>query len=1022
MAKGKKKQLKTIQATICPLLLKEIIEKEVWQSQNFLAFRRTHDIQEIIDRHRVFSNKKVLYKFQEEALKYAIDSILAYYHWFHNFNQNFYFYNIDETDTTLSGTTYGEQMKNTLYQHYNHRIRSHTSQCAKTFPPKYSEVEEEVMKLFYPNNYIGKTEIPFKDIVNMTSMWMATGSGKTLVIASLIDILFELMEKGLIPTKPVLFLTAREDLLRHFQKHVQEQGRLHVKNLREVRRYSNTLIKDRIVYVYPAYLITKEEKNNEIDFRNYELGGKWYIILDEAHKGDGDSVIKHRIAAMARNGYLFNFSATFTGEIEQLTTAYEFNLHSFIEQGYGKNIVLFKESVNLPKNGTVRRSSRDAILASLLLLAAEREIAFNKNKKYLYHMHAPLGVYIVRTVEGNNKKYKKELKQAMSDMQALLTVLIDVASGTNVSDQDLINAAKKITNSDKFSPEFYSDKQLNADFYAQQIADVIYEQQNQINPNRLRALLYKNIFGTDGPTNIRFTAIEKSDEVVLKNGNEEKFALIRVAATKDIKNFLIQQFGLKESDSISNKIFDHLDEEDNRNISILLGSRKFYEGWDSSRPNVITFIGLGTNENNSKFVLQAIGRGVRVKWDDRYGQHVIHGNFIGQEQHLLETLFVFATDNEIMDKILQGIATEKRAALIERISSIKKNPQIKTNSPVSLIVPKIIKKIDTISSNANIAIRVPQGYEKIIKSATDGKLFHLLAPVLVQYDITEEAIKELLNYVRKHVMPDNSIDSNRFIREFHKSTRFLLTYSLLYSNTIKAIKFRKLKDDDIIHFQHMELVGKDKNIRTNIFNQVKQALQSAIQQQQQQSLSSSNYDISVKILSTHFYIPVITSDLQKDIYVRHAINEQSERTFIEDLITNINLLSQKFGDKWVISKLDESIDKIHFPYQDVDGELREYYPDFIMWTQIDDTIIITLIDPKSIAYSSPLNKIKGICTIFEDANTQKPKTFTYNNLKVGVIALVYNQQPLPPNDPYAPYTVNSITDLVNRIEQAHKAL
>ena len=45
---------------------------------------------------------------------------------------------------------------------------------------------------------------------------------------------------------------------------------------------------------------------------------------------------------------------------------------------------------------------------------------------------------------------------------------------------------------------------------------------------------------------------------------------------------------------------------------MLLGSRSFYEGWDSNRPNVINMINIG-KQDAKKFVLQGIGRGIRIE-------------------------------------------------------------------------------------------------------------------------------------------------------------------------------------------------------------------------------------------------------------------------------------------------------------------------------------------------------------------------------------------------------------------------
>jgi superfamily II DNA or RNA helicase len=50
--------------------------------------------------------------------------------------------------------------------------------------------------------------------------WMATGSGKTLVIVKLIEVLWTLMGRDEILACDVLVLTHREDLLKQLREHV----------------------------------------------------------------------------------------------------------------------------------------------------------------------------------------------------------------------------------------------------------------------------------------------------------------------------------------------------------------------------------------------------------------------------------------------------------------------------------------------------------------------------------------------------------------------------------------------------------------------------------------------------------------------------------------------------------------------------------------------------------------------------------------------------------------------------------
>lgn len=69
---------------------------------------------------------------------------------------------------------------------------------------------------------------------------------------------------------------------------------------------------------------------------------------------------------------------------------------------------------------------------------------------------------------------------------------------------------------------------------------------------------------------------------------------------------------MKLSESFENEsYFKNLN--NSLDINILMGSRSFYEGWDSNRPNVLLFINIGTGNDAKKFVMQSVGRGIRIE-------------------------------------------------------------------------------------------------------------------------------------------------------------------------------------------------------------------------------------------------------------------------------------------------------------------------------------------------------------------------------------------------------------------------
>lgn len=114
--------------------------------------------------------------------------------------------------------------------------------------------------------------------------------------------------------------------------------------------------------------------------------------------------------------------------------------------------------------------------------------------------------------------------------------------------------------------------------------------------------------------------------------------------------------------------FENLNREDS-DINILMGSRSFYEGWDSNRPNVINYINIGIGEDARKFTLQSVGRGVRIEpiRDRRKRLRSLHNaqeisedlfSKIKDKVLPVETLFIFGTNREVLKTVIGRLEVE----------------------------------------------------------------------------------------------------------------------------------------------------------------------------------------------------------------------------------------------------------------------------------------------------------------------------------------------------------------------------
>jgi len=224
-----------------------------------------------------FSRNKRLWDYQQEALQYALRALWKYYEDFRDYREG----EPPEAD---------EERKHKLWQWYR------DNGLEESLDFRLEGLRRDIRRLlegYYPAE---NGCIPYHHFINRMGFWMATGSGKSLVLIKLIQLLWHLMRRGEIPQCDILILTARDDLLEQLRTHIAEfnQGRtdfrIHLADLKaypDVKRSSLPTVGEHeiTVFFYRADNLSDEQKERIVDFHNYENRGHWYVLLDEAHKG-----------------------------------------------------------------------------------------------------------------------------------------------------------------------------------------------------------------------------------------------------------------------------------------------------------------------------------------------------------------------------------------------------------------------------------------------------------------------------------------------------------------------------------------------------------------------------------------------------------------------------------------------------------------------------------------------------------------------------------------------------------------
>lgn len=842
-------------------------------------------------------------------------------------------------------------------------------------------------------------KIPYEHFINRMSFWMATGSGKSLVLIKLIEVLRDLIQRGEIPPHDILVLTHRDDLIDQLKIHVNEfnaaRSDIFIK-LRELKEYADakrehpSLFKEQelTVFYYRSDNLSDEQKEKIIDFRNYDDQGQWYVLLDEAHKGDREeSKRQHIYSILSRNGFLFNFSATFTDPRDLITTVSNFNLSEFIKAGYGKHIAILKQEIRAFRGDEDYNDEekQKVVLKSLMMLAYASKFYEDVRGVRADSYHKPLLLTLVHSVNTEE-----------SDLKLFFRKLERIGKGA-ISDDAWQQAKDELGDEFRERPSlmFEEGRRIDIDqqvFEGLSKGDILEHVYNSSSSGEIEILVR--------PSNRQELAFK------LKT-SDRPFALIKIG---DISGWLKEELaGYEINERFEDETYFERLNEDDSEINILMGSRSFYEGWDSNRPNVINFINIGIGTDAKKFILQSLGRGVRIeplknkrkRLLQLYNAKEVEEDLFRQIKDKvlpIETLFIFGTNRNALHTVIEQLDQEKgeykQLSLFDISEEAKKHrlliPTYK-EADYTLVGQRSLAKFEITPSELDLL-------KRYIEFLGDDRV------LLAMYEAELEKLRILRHSLSNH--DDYYKHDGRSFKNIDLLVRRIFDY---FSVVPKEFERLKELEEEIRHFKSIKVSLKDISDLQSRVEKVKQyptllkelraqygVLPPEEYMQKARSLSDvEQFDedgkrIRIKYVANHYYIPVILSEREKVDYIKHIIKTPSEVKFVNDLERYLESDSKfKEFDWWLFSKLDESLDEVYIPYYNPKrNSISHFNPDFIFWLQKGDRYSIVFIDPKGISHTDYMHKVDGYRMIFEqDGNGRR--VLDHEGLKVRVFTFLY---------------------------------
>ncbi|WP_139523616.1 DEAD/DEAH box helicase family protein [Helicobacter pylori] len=864
-----------------------------------------------------FDNNKELLDYQQQALINAFRMLVAYFRDFKENKKEFYaFY---QKHYSFANCDFAKKKLNPL-------LKSH----------------------FKVENHC----VSFENFINRLAFYMATGSGKTIVIIKLVELLSVAMGMGLIPKKNIMFFSANEHLIKQFEKEIEKYNRgkdyfkqIDFKSLKSVKNKDfyhapkDFFIEKIVLFYYRADLMSDEEsKENLLNYKDYWDNGENYVILDEAHKGNKTESKRQAIfSLLSLKGFLFNFSATFTEESDLITAVYNLSVGEWVKLGYGKESVLLKKN-NLNAFKELKdlndREKEIALLKALLLLGMQKRY---QTEGYFYD---PLMLVFTHSVNVKN-----------SDAEIFFKTLARVIENDDGSDflkakDDLLEELK--------NPEFlFSDDKDKEKEYKYKI-EVFKESLNDMDFKGLKEAVF---YASNGHIEVIINP-KNNQEIAFKlNTSDKVFCLIKIG---DITEWIREKLKSVKvvSKNLSFKEESYFSQIDKSSINILVGSRTFDTGWDSTRPSVILFLNIGLDDDAKKLVKQSFGRGVRIESVKNQRQRLAYLDIdeaikekLKPNAAMLETLFVIPTNHASLEAILKFQKESENKG--ENRGSWREIKLEKTPIKHALFVPCYRKE----QTNA-LKISQSASFKMSEKNFKDLKeYFHLMSEkhFILKHEIYNPKdytlLKDLIQTVHfKKVSTWHYKDLDYMISEIKGK---------LYPNQkVPKDEFNALDSEKIVHFKRIKVRTDKKEKLIQTIQEVKEyapldkeTLRTKIAQgeididnidKHKQDRTFKVGDAELLKLKEHYYTPLIKA--KNCDWLKHVVKVKSESDFLEELLKITETLQENY-DFWAFSKIDEHLDNLFIPYIDNATE-RRFFPDFIFWLEKGDTQIICFIDPK----------------------------------------------------------------------------
>lgn len=409
---------------------------------------------------------------------------------------------------------------------------------------------------------------------------------------------------------------------------------------------------------------------NSIATRN--LGDQNLILVDEGHRGMGKSDeegwYKQR-ERLVEKGFAFEYSATFKEAVKAANNPrieesyakavlFDYSYRYFYEDGYGKDYRIF----NIPQS----QADHEFLYLTACLLGFYQQLRLYKERKAeyaAYNIEKPLWVFVGSSVSKAVDK-KKTGETVIDETASDIVRVLGFIARFLEKPHEAIQAIDTLLNQDG-STTGLMDTQGHDIFHGA----FLFLRQRLLKgekPADVHADILETLFNNRAGGQLQLLRLKGgSGELVLKAGNgDQHFGLINVGDALGLSKHVEEVCGTGNCPKIVVDDSDFLAaqfasiKESASPINLLIGAKKFVEGWDCWRVSTLGLMRVGRSEGSQ--IIQLFGRGVRLKgyqWSlkrSRAATPVSQPEYI----HYIETLNVFGVQADFMEKFRDFLKDE----------------------------------------------------------------------------------------------------------------------------------------------------------------------------------------------------------------------------------------------------------------------------------------------------------------------------------------------------------------------------